>query len=81
MTFNGTKRQVRLQDIIDVVGRRQPGVTSAPKTWRQAFIYVVGGGGAVDQGQVAKVDRIRRAWEEFYSGAVGGRGRVDTRLR
>lgn len=81
VTFNGTKRQVRLQDIIDVVGRRQPGVTSAPKTWRQAFIYVVGGGGAVDQGQVAKVDRIRRAWEEFYSGAVGGRGRVDTRLR
>jgi hypothetical protein len=80
VTFNGTRRDVRLQDIIDVVGRRQPSSAEAPKVMRQAFVYVVGGGRSVDANQVEKLDRIRTAWETFYSGAVERRGRVETRL-
>ncbi|HEY7190978.1 MAG TPA: hypothetical protein VH436_30710 [Vicinamibacterales bacterium] len=29
----------------------------------------------------AQIDRIRRAWETFYSQATDNRGRVDTRLQ
>ena len=81
VTFNGTRRDVRLQDIIDVMGARQPGTADAPKVWRQAFIYVVGGGRTAEQAQIDKLDRIRAAWETFYSEATERRGRVDTRLR
>jgi len=81
VTFNGTRRDVRLQDIVDVVGPRQPGVADAPKTWRQAFIFVVGAGRQADQAQIAKLDRIRTTWEAFYSDAVERRGQVETKLR
>jgi hypothetical protein len=81
VTFNGTRRDVRIDDIIDVVGPRVPGVAAAPKVWRQAFVYVVGGGRSADPGQIAKLDRIRQAWEPFYERAVDGRGRVQTQLQ
>jgi hypothetical protein len=44
-------------------------------------VYVVGSGRSVDAGQVAKVDRIRRQWEEFFAAATENRMRAETRLR
>jgi hypothetical protein len=81
VTFNGTRRDVRLQDVIEVMGRRQPSSAETVRVWRQAFVYVVGGGRPADAAQVAKLNGIRAAWEAFYSQAVEGRGRVDTRLQ
>jgi hypothetical protein len=81
VTFNGTRRNVRLQDIMDVMGRRQPAAGSGPRLWRQAFVYVVGGGRQVDSSQVEKLDRIRREWEIFFGQAVGQRSRLEVRVR
>jgi hypothetical protein len=80
VTFNGTRRDVLIQDVIAVEGSRQPGVADSPKVHRQAFIYVVSAGRTADAAQVDKVDRIRRQWEPFFLLATDGRMRAQTAL-
>jgi hypothetical protein len=81
ITFNGTRRDVLVQDIIAIHGARVPPAAQADKVHRQAFIYVVGRGRTADAAQVAKLDRIRQQWEPFFVQATGARGRAETRLR
>jgi hypothetical protein len=80
ITFNGTRRDVLIDDIVAIHGPRQPSAGESPRIHRQAFVYVVSAGRAVDSGQVAKVDRIRRQWETFFLAATDGRMRAETRL-
>ena len=81
VTFNGTRRDVLIQDIIEVEGPRQPSADESPRVLRQAFIYLVGEGRSADPAEVTKLDRIRVAWETFFSEATDGRMRAETRLR
>lgn len=81
VTFNGTRRDVLIQDIIAVHGPRVPSAVGSPRVLRQAFVYVVSVGRTLDQAQVAKVDRFRLAWEAFFQRATDGRMRAETRLR
>lgn len=81
VTFNGTRRDVLIQDVIAVEGPRLPASRDAPKLLRQAFIYVVGQGRSVDPDHVAKLDRIRLDWGVFFGQATDGLGRVETRIR
>ena len=81
VTFNGTRRQTLVQDIIAVLGTRAPTAAESPRVHRQAFLYVVTAGTSLDQAQVAKVDRFRQAWEAFFLQATEGRMRAETRLR
>ena len=81
VTFNGTRRDVRIEDIIAINGDRVPSSSSAPREHRQAFIYVTSAGRTADAAQVDKLDRIRRAWEEFFLQATDNRMRAITTLR
>lgn len=81
VTFNGTRRDVLIDDILAVNGRRNPSAAEAAKVHRQAFLYLVSAGKSPDSGQVAKVDVIRRAWENFFLQATDGRMRAITALR
>lgn len=81
VTFNGTRRDVLIQDVVSALGPRQPGSIDAPRLHRQAFIYVIGTGTTVDRNVVEKIDRIRRAWEPFFLAATDNRMQVETRLR
>ena len=80
VTFNGTRRDVLIGDVIAIHGARVPSSAESARVHRQAFVYVVSAGRPVDAGQVAKVDRIRRQWEDFFAQATEGRMRADTRL-
>jgi hypothetical protein len=80
VTFNGTRRDVLINHVIEVMGRRDPAADVSPKVIRQAFVFVVGQGRTADPAAVAKIDRIRRAWEPFFSTATDRRGRAETRL-
>jgi hypothetical protein len=80
VTFNGTRRDVSIQDVIEVMGARSPSASNSSKVLRQAFIYAVSAGASVDSGQVSKMDAIRRAWVTFFSQATSGRMRADTSL-
>ena len=66
VTFNGTRRDVLIEDIVAIHGRASAVRAESPRVHRQAFVYVVGAGRTVEAGQVAKLDRIRRAWEAFF---------------
>jgi len=80
VTFSGTRRDVLINDVIEVMGARQPTVDNSPKVVRQAFLFVVSRGRTAAPVDVAKVDRIRRAWETFFAQATSGRARAETRL-
>lgn len=81
ISFNGTRRDVLINDVIDVLGARVPTAADAPRVHRQAFIYVVSNGKTADPGQVSKMDAIRKAWETFFLQATDGRMRVVTTLQ
>jgi hypothetical protein len=80
VTFNGTRRDVLLQDVIDAVGVRQPSAAESPRQHRQAFVYVITRG-ATPGADVQKLDRIRREWPPFFQRATEGRMTVETSLR
>ena len=80
VTFSGTRRDVLINDVIEVMGARLPSSDQSPRVFRQAFLFVVGRGRTAAPAAIAKIDRIRRAWEPFFARAVDNRGRVETRL-
>ena len=81
VTFNGTKREVLIADVIEVEGARVPSADESPRVHRQAFLYVVGKGREANPDHVTKLDTIRRQWEPFFAAATDDRMRVETRLR
>ena len=80
VTFSGTRRTVTIDDVIAVHGQRAPSAADSPRVYRQAFIYVVSAGGTVDPAAIEKLDRIRVAWDQFFSAATDSRMRAETRL-
>ncbi len=81
VTFNGTRREHLVADIIAIHGPRVPPSSQSARVHRQAFLYLVSAGRSADPGQVAKLDGIRRAWEEFFLQATDGRMTAITKLR
>ncbi len=81
VTFNGTRRDVLIEDIVAVHGPRTPSANESSRVHRQAFIYISSAGRSPDGGQVAKLDRIRTMWEQFFLQATDGRMRLVTALR
>ena len=81
VTFNGTRREVLVQDIIAIHGDRVPAAAAAPRVHRQAFIFVSSAGSAPAASAIAKVDRIRLEWEAFFRTATDGRMTAVTTLR
>lgn len=81
ITFNGTRREVLIQDIVAVHGPREPTAASAAKVHRQAFIYLSSAGTAPPASAIAKLDNFRRQWEGFFLSATDGRMAAITALR
>jgi hypothetical protein len=81
VTFNGTRRDVRIEDVTAAMGARNPTASNSSKVHRQAFIYLVSAGGAIDQTQVTKLDTIRRAWVTFFAQATSNRMKAETSLK
>jgi hypothetical protein len=81
VTFNGTKRTVLIADVVEVMGSRSPSSRDSPRVHRQAFLYVISSGRALNTDDVAKIDGFRLAWEPFFSNATERRMRAETRLR
>jgi hypothetical protein len=81
VTFSGTRRDVLINQVVEVMGRRIPTPDASPKVFRQAFLFVVGRNRTAAPSAITKIDRIRRAWETFFTQATDGRARVETRLQ
>jgi hypothetical protein len=78
--LRGTRKEVRIEDVIAAMGPRVPSAATAQKNFRDAFIYVVTGA-RESSDELAKLERIRSGWETYFSDSVGGRGSMNARLR
>ncbi len=80
VTFSGTRRDVTVDDVIAAIGPRDPASSSGPP-FRQAYVLVVTDAATADPSHVAKVEKIRTAFAEFFNVGTGGRGTLDSTLR
>jgi hypothetical protein len=78
--LRGTRKDVRIEDVINAMGPRVPSAASAQKNFREAFIYIVTQARETGD-ELAKLERIRSGWEEFFSDSTGRRGSMDARIR
>jgi hypothetical protein len=78
--IRGTRKDVRIEDIVAANGTRRPDAASAPKAFRQAFIYLVAQT-RESSDDLNKLEGIRAAWETFFRDSTDGRGTMSARLR
>ena len=78
--IRGTRKDVRIADIVAANGARRPDAASAPKVFRQAFLYLVSQT-RESSDELNKIERIRAAWETFFGESTAGRGTMIARLR
>jgi hypothetical protein len=78
--IRGTRKDVRIADIVGANGTRRPDAAGAPKVFRQAFIYLVTQPRETSA-DLDKIERIRAAWETFFSDSTDRRGTMIARLR
>ena len=78
--IRGRRKDIRIADIVAANGARRPDAAGAQKGFRQAFIYLVSQTGE-SADDLAKIERIRAAWETFFSESTDGRGTMAARLK
>jgi len=79
-SFSGRRANVTIDQIISANGPRIPNAVVAPKNFNFAFLLVVPRNTTPSAEQVAKLDRIRTGWEQFFARATGFRGTAGTSL-
>ncbi len=80
VTFNGTRRNVIIQDVIEALGPRVPAAEESPRLHRQAFIFVRRPSAVLDQLDLARLRRIREQFGPFFSRATENRMTLRTTL-
>jgi hypothetical protein len=80
VTFNGTRRDLVIQDVIDAIGDRQPNSDASPKLHRQAWIYVITRGTSPAPADLTRLDRLRREFEPYFRRITDNRMTLTTAL-
>jgi hypothetical protein len=81
VTFNGTRRDLGIQDVIDAIGERQPNADASPRLHRQAWVYVITRGTSPSPADLARLARLRTAFEPFFARITENRMTLTTTLR
>lgn len=81
ISFNGKRRDIWVDEIIQAEGRRTPDHTVSQRRFRFAFILIVEAGTEPSPVVIEKLDRYRREFEAFYHTASDARAWADTALR
>jgi hypothetical protein len=79
--IQGPRIDVSIDQILAAEGPRSPDFRKAPHTFDMAFILVSEAGQFPSDASIAKVDRIRAAWEPYFAAATDGNGAVRTALK
>ena len=80
LSFNGSRRDITIDDLIAVTGRRTPDSTVAQRRFRMAFILIQSAGTEPSAANLAQIDGYRTAFESFFAKASGNHAIVDTAL-
>ncbi|HEX8029318.1 MAG TPA: hypothetical protein VF491_12680 [Vicinamibacterales bacterium] len=81
ITFNGTRRNVLIQDVIDALGPRVPAAAESPRVHRQAYIFVRRRSAFQNPQDIARLSRIRQEFVTFFNRATEGRMTLRTTLQ
>ncbi len=80
-TITGQRIDLTIDDIIAAEGPRVPAAAKAPHSFKMAFILIAQADTFPSEEAIAKLDRIRAAWEPYFAQAVDGHGSVSTALK
>jgi uncharacterized protein (TIGR03437 family) len=79
--FDGTRRDISVNEVIGMAGRRTPDYTVSQRRFRFAFILVTAANTDPSAADLAKVDGFRRQFESFFPQASSGNGVADASLK
>lgn len=80
VSFSGQRVNVTPNQIIEANGLRTPNAVISPKNFNFAFLLVAPRNSTPSAEQVAHLDRIRQAWESYFTKATSFRGTANTAL-
>jgi len=78
--FNGTAVPVRIGDVIAANGTRKPPSSASQKEFTHLFILITKSDRPAAPEELQYSDLLRRRWEEFFSSATGGQGKIVTKI-
>jgi uncharacterized protein (TIGR03437 family) len=81
VTFDGRRRDIHVDELIQAEGRRIPDSTVSQRRYRFAFVVIVPNGATPSAGELAQIETYRTAFEPFYQQASGNHAFADTALR
>ncbi|HTS25644.1 MAG TPA: hypothetical protein VMH81_07200 [Bryobacteraceae bacterium] len=79
--FDGQRRNISVQDVIQAMGRRTPDSTVAQRHFRFAFILIVAQGSTPPAADLSQIDTYRQQFETFYGTASGNNAFAGTSLQ
>ena len=80
VTFNGVRKEVRIEDIVAAHGDRRPDTSVSQRHFRYAFLLVVDQGTAPSPDTLNLLERLRRLWRGYFIAHLDGRATIATDL-
>lgn len=75
------RHDITIEEIQRAMGRRTPAYPHAQRCWRVAFVVVAAPGqSTVPAAMLAKVERYRQRWAQWFTTATDGRGEMRTNV-
>ena len=81
VTFQGSARPVRIEDIVAVNGKRKPDTTSSKKSFTHLFLLIEKSDFPVSIEEISMVDQWRSTWETYFFQATAGKARISTNVQ
>lgn len=81
VTFDGDRRDVRIDQIIEATGRRTPDHNVSQRQFRFAFVLITAAGSEPTVAELAQLETWRGRYEQFFAKATSGRAAADATVR
>ncbi|MEO8129488.1 MAG: hypothetical protein ABI822_20480, partial [Bryobacteraceae bacterium] len=81
VNFNGTRRDIQIDEIVQAEGRRTPDSTVSQRAFRFAFVLVTKAGTAPTTAQLNQLEAYRAQFEGFYNRVSSQNGTADASLK
>jgi hypothetical protein len=81
VAFDGNRRDIAIQEVINAVGRRAPDSTVSQRRFRFAFLLIVPAGQTPRADQIAQLETYRSLFEGFFQHAASDRAAAEATLK
>ena len=80
VSFNGTRKEVLVEHIIEAMGERRPDTSVSQRDFRHAFALLVEDASAPSAATLAFVNKLRTGWLTFSRSQLGSKARMTAGL-